>query len=486
MVAPTPPSASIGFRESETVEFKEAWSGKALKVLCAFANTKGGVLYVGVRDDGTVVGTAADDAHQLLVANHCDTRLRLTPTVEVEHCGGHAVLAVTVRPAARLTRLEGRYYKRVGTASIEMAEEEAAARLVAQAGRTWDALPADGTLEADIDSEAVRAFVRRAAGREHPRLPRGLLDTDPLDVILGNLDLLAEDGRPTHAAVLLFGRRPQRPVRAAVIRMAYFRSNDDFTAYPDCGGTVFEQIDVALRQIESANPATLSLGGLAPAEPAAAAGLEGMSRRERVPYPPLALREAVTNAVVHRDYLRAGAEVEIKMFADRLVITNPGGLLPGITLDALHRAPHRSERRNPLIAATLFTDYLVERYGTGTTRIIEACRTAGLPDPEFDADADAFGVTLRRAGSVAEQWARQALTSRQLAALEFLAAAGASGRLTNTEYQTRFGVSKATATRELNLLTRAGALRKVGTRGAGVHYLLTTRPSNPDRDASGG
>lgn len=467
---------AIGLAESDAVEFKEAWTDKALRDLCAFANTRGGTLYVGVRDDGAVVGTTADDAQQRLVANLCDTKLHLTPSVAVERHGDHIVLTVTVRPAARLVRLDGRYYRRVGTASVEMGEDETAARLVAQTGRTWDALPADATLEADIDAEAVRAFVRRAAGRANPRLPAGMRDTDPVDVILGNLDLLAPDGRPTNAAVLLFGRRPQRLVRAAVVRMAYFRSNDDFTAYPDCAGTLFEQIDAALRQIESANPPTLAVG-TTPSSPGGrdGASLKGAARRERAPYPVAALREAVTNAVVHRDYLRAGAEVEVKMFADRLVIANPGGLLPGVTLEALRRSPHRSERRNPLVAATLFTDYLVERYGTGTTRILEACRAAGLPEPVFEADASAFNVTLRRAVPAAERWAGVGLTARQLAALETLDGAGPGGRLTNAEYQRQFGVSRPTAKRELDALTRVGALSRVGTRGAGVHYVLVDR-----------
>lgn len=462
------------FGEGDAVEFKERWTDKALRDLCALANTRGGTLYVGVRDDGAVVGTAADDAQQRLVANLCDTKLRLTPEVAVERHAGRAVLAVTARPAARLVRLDGRYYKRVGTASVEMAEDEVAARLVAQAGRTWDALPADATVEADIDAEAARAFVRRAAGRANPRLPAGVRDTDPLDVLLGNLDLLAPDGRPTNAAVLLFGRRPQRHVRAAVVRMAYFRSNDDFTAYPDCAGTLFEQIDAALRQIESANPPALAVGAAT-----SSGGVDGAARRERAPYPAAALREAVTNAVVHRDYLRAGAEVEVKMFADRLVVSNPGGLLPGVTLDALRRSPHRSERRNPLVAATLFTDYLVERYGTGTTRIIEACRAAGLPEPEFESDAGAFSVTLRRVVPAAERWAGRGFTPRQLAALDFVAAAGPAGRLTNAEYQARFGASKPTATRELGALARAGALRKLGTRGTSAHYVLPDPPATP-------
>ncbi len=455
---------AIGVAEGDAVEFKEAWTDKALRDLCAFANTRGGTLYVGVRDDGTVTGTAADDAQQRLVANLCDTKLRLTPGVVVERHGDRAVLAVTVRPAARLVRLDGRYYRRVGTASVEMGEDETAARLVAQAGRTWDALAADASLEADVDPEAVRAFVRRAAGRANPRLPAGMRDTDPVDVILGNLDLLAPDGRPTNAAVLLFGRRPQRLVRAAVVRMAAFRSNDDFTAYPDAGGTVFEQIDTTLRQLEAAAPPVLAIGQGAGA------------RAERPPYPPAALREAVTNAVVHRDYLRPGADVEVKLFADRLVVANPGGLLLGITLASLREAPHRSERRNPLVAAALFMDYRVERYGTGTTRIIEACRAAGLPDPEFAADADAFNVTLRRAVPVAERWAAADFTPRQLTALDALHGGEGAGRLTNADYQEWFGVSKATATRELEALTRAGALRKIGTRGVGVHYVLQDVP----------
>lgn len=163
----------IEFAESDTVEFKESWNDRGLKDVCALANTRGGVLYVGVRDDGTLSGTAADDAQQLLIANHCDTKLRVTPTIGVEEHGGLRVLAVTVRHASRLVRYEGRYYKRVGTASVEMAEDEAAACLVAQAGQTWDALPSSATVAGDVDEEAVRAFVRRAQGASTRGCRRG-------------------------------------------------------------------------------------------------------------------------------------------------------------------------------------------------------------------------------------------------------------------------------------------------------------------------
>lgn len=185
--------------------------------------------------------------------------------------------------------------------------------------------------------------------------------------------------------------------------MAYFRTINDFTAYPDCTGTVFEQIEAALRQVESANPPTMSfrVSGRA----ASGVGVaERSMRTETMPYPVLALREAITNAVVHRDYMRPGAEVEVKMFADRLVVSNPGGLLPGVTIEALRQSPHRSERRNPLVAATLFADYWVERYGTGTTRMIELCRAAGLPEPEFMAEPGASPSCSARMPSHRRSW----------------------------------------------------------------------------------
>lgn len=439
----------VGLSESDVVEFKEQWTASALKELCAFANTKGGILYVGVQNDGSIVGTSADDAQQLLIASHCDTKLHITPVIEVERHAGRAVLAITVRPSAHLVRLDGRYYKRVGTASIEMAEDEMASRLVRQADRTWDEFAAPATLEKDIDEAAIRVFVRDAHGREHPRVPLSIQESDPIDVILRNLDLLTASSQPTYAAVLLFGRQPQQWIRSAMIRMAYFRSIDDFTAYPDCTGTLFEQLDRALRHIESANPPTFSFSQ------------DSIQRVERPQYPLVAIREALINALVHRDYMRRGSDIEVKMFPDRLVISNPGGLLRGMTLSELRQTPHRSERRNPLIASTCFLVYLVERYGTGTTRIVSECAKAGLPDPEFAADADTFTVTFWKAPVP--------LSDRQR---QVVAWVKKHERITNAEYQKQFTVSKATATRELEEMVRLKMLNKVGHRGRGVHYVL--------------
>src|SRR5690606_23754348 len=108
-------------------------------------------------------------------------------------------------------------------------------------------------------------------------------------------------------------------------------------------------------------------------------GIVERTRRQETPsYPARAAKEAMTNAVVHRDYARIGTEIRIRIHPERLVSMSPGALPLGVTTESLRRDPHRSERRNPLIAETCFIDYWVERYGTGTTRMIELCHAAGL------------------------------------------------------------------------------------------------------------
>jgi ATP-dependent DNA helicase RecG len=159
--------------------------------------------------------------------------------------------------------------------------------------------------------------------------------------------------------------------------------------------------------------------------------------------------------------MRGGSDIEVKMFPDRLVISNPGGLFPGMTLSELRQTPHRSERRNPLIASTCFLMYLVERYGTGTTRIVSECMAAGLPEPEFIADAYNFQITFWKSPVP--------LTDRQRQAVAWVKE---HSRITNAQYQKQFAVSRATATRELEELTQLKVLRKVGITGRGVYYVL--------------
>lgn len=147
---------------------------------------------------------------------------------------------------------------------------------------------------------------------------------------------------------------------------------------------------------------------------------------------------------------------------------NPGELPPGLT-PALLRKPHGPIPRNPLIAEPLFRVKYVEKAGSGTTDMIADCRDAGLPEPDFEQCDPHFVVTLWRDWLTAEVIATLNLNDRQQQVLVHLKTAG---RIGNTEYQTRLGVAKRTAHRDLKELVERGILEKIGTAGRGTAYVL--------------
>lgn len=207
-------------------------------------------------------------------------------------------------------------------------------------------------------------------------------DTSPQDV-LEHLHLLRQ-GLPTHAALLLFGIAPQRFLIASEIKCAHFHGTEvrkPIPSYQVYKGTVFELVDQAVDFVLS----KINL----------AVGTRAESTQAPVAYeiPPEVVREAIVNAVAHRDYTSSGS-VQVMLFSDRLEVWNPGTLPPSLTLAQL-RQPHGSVPGNPLLAEPLYLTKYIERMGTGTGDMIELCRKAGLPEPEFKL-TDGFVTTLRR------------------------------------------------------------------------------------------
>ncbi len=366
--------------------------------------------------------------------------------------------------------LRGKPWRRSGTSSYELPQEEWARFPLEPTGRSWDALPVDMSIQEAIDPARLHAFIRSAHAREHPRLSSGVRESDPVEVTLEKLGLLRE-GRPTNAALLLIGMDPQRLCPRARIRVFYFRDISDFDEYPECTGTIGEQIDAVMRTIAVANPARITF-------PASSAGedlVERTKRHESVAYPDLALREAITNALVHRDYTVVGSEVEVKIYSDRLVIQNPGRLMPGLTTDELRQDPHPSRRRNPLIAEIAGLDYWIERAGTDTTRMIKLCEDEGLPTPEFEDRSSGFTVTFYRDPWTWEILAGVGLKERQVKGVMHVKVHGEIGV---TGYQEVAQVSKSTAVRDLRDLEGRGILDKHGA-GPCTHYILGKVPKVP-------
>lgn len=232
----------------------------------------------------------------------------------------------------------------------------------------------------DLDSERMARFVRTARRARDLALPEGANPSQ----LLEHLKLL-NNGRPTNAAVLLFGKTPQRFLMSSEIKCAHFHGTEVYKPIPSYQvykGTAFELVDQALDFV---------LGKLA-----LSVGTRAKSVQAPVSYeiPMEVVKEAIVNAVAHRDYTSNGS-VQVMLFTDRLEVRNPGRLPPQLTLEKL-RGPHASIPGNPLLAESLYLAKYIERMGTGTLDMIRRCIAASLPEPEF-ADTGEFVTTVWRA-----------------------------------------------------------------------------------------
>ena len=294
---------------------------------------------------------------------------------------------------------------------------------------------------------------------ETARRERGfpLKSNTATQALLTHLNLL-DHGRPTNAAMLLFGANPQRFHRAAETKCIHCHGTQysrPFASLQVYGGDLFEQAnqarDFVLAKINRA------------------IGTRVTSNQAPATYelPPDAIGEAIVNAIAHRDY-HSNASVEVRLFADRLEVWNPGALPGTLTLEDL-RESHPSVPNNPLIAESLYLARYIEKAGSGTQRMIELCREARLPEPDFELRAASFVITLWRDWVTDEVLAQLSLNDRQR---QSVLIAKTSGRLGNVEYQKNFGVSKPTASRDLEDMVKKGVLEKIGTTGKGTYYIL--------------
>ena len=443
---------TIEHREDETHEFKERWTDESLKDLAAFANGRGGILFVGVRDDGVITGAPAHDAEIQRIANVITSRLGLTPSIRVTESNGHTVIAVEVEPNRGTVSYQGRYLRRVGSTNRDFTMEELARHLLERSGQTWDSLPSNWTPD-QVDPEALAYFARLA----RPRLPH--IDTANGEQLLRNLNLIKED-RLTNAGVLLFGLQPQQLFATAQLRIGLFRSAIHILDSHDFAGTLWQQLDGAMERFRQVLKVRFDIR-------VTELTVEGLQRQEVWEYPLEALREVVINALIHRDYT-IPADIQIRLYEDRLEAWNVGDLLPPLTPEQL-RGPHSSVLRNPLIAQAFYFAGMIERWGTGTTRVIALCREQDMPEPVFETGQGGMRVTFAKDPYTPERLRVMGLSERQIRAVLYV-----KGRkdMSNKEYQDLNGIAKSTATRDLDDLVRREILDRIGITGRGTRYRL--------------
>jgi len=237
----------------------------------------------------------------------------------------------------------------------------------------------EATLD-DLSVESLDWFLARARAERGYTLQPGT----PIASALAHLNLL-DGGAPSHAAVLLFGRQPQRFLLTSEIKCMHFHGNEvqkPIPSYQVYKGTVFALVDQALDFVMSKIDRRIGTRADGPAAPVV------------YELPREVIAEAIVNAVAHRDYA-SNASVQVMLFADRLEVWNPGELPPSLTLADLRR-PHASIPRNPLLAEPLFLAHYVEKAGSGILDMIARCRANGLPSPEFQQSGGQFVQIVSR------------------------------------------------------------------------------------------
>ena len=447
--------------ETAEVEFKESFDREAVETAGAFANTRGGTIYVGVSRKGAPLGievgpeTLSDWSNQVSQS----TDPRVIPDIETREVGGKMIATVVVRESPlKPVSVKGRCYRRVSTSNRVMTPAEISEMHLQSTGSSWDLQPAPGKTLHDIDPDKVRNYTRLANAAGRKRIP----EAESFERVLRKLELVKEH-RPTWAAVLLFGKRPQSPLMQAVVHCGLFKQESRVIDDRMIDGSLIDQVEEALKFIQKNTNVEFVITG----KPA---------RDEIWDYPLEALREALINAVCHRDYT-VPSNTDIRILDDRLEIWSPGGLPFGITLPELFK-PHKSVLRNRGIASMLYVIGWIEKWGSGIDKIRRLCRSEKKPEPEYEEQTQTLVARFRKDAFKDGYLRKLGLNERQTDAVRFIRE---HGGMSNREYQQRFGVSERTALRELAGMHEKGVLTRTGATGRGTRYALkTTKPAkNP-------
>lgn len=440
--------------------FPEAASLSELsETLAAMANMQGGKVLLGVSPrTGNIQGVKDVERVIDLVfqASLLVDPVLVLPVPVVQHLAGKQVVMVSIPDGLpNVYHLQGRYLARDGHHNVPFPARQLRELLVARGVLQFESrLAPDAGLD-DLDVDQIEAYLK-ALNRPDEDWKQTLL-------VRG---CLAKDGaglRPTYAALLLFGKHPQRWLPNATILAARFPGisfSDEFLRQ-DVSGTLPQQ----LRQAETFLQDNLR----------SVVRMVGLTHQDTPEYPYSAVRELLVNAVAHRDYNQQGDNIHLYLFSDRLEVHSPGELPGPVNLGNLLKARFS---RNAVIVQVLSDLGFVERLGYGLNRVVTAMRQNGLRAPHFEEVGGAFRVTLYgqpfQAQALPDLTPYQAmdLNSRQMQALDYLAQ---NPRITSSDYQELCPqVHSETLRRDFADLVKKGVLIKMGSKRA-TYYILRTR-----------
>jgi ATP-dependent DNA helicase RecG len=371
--------------ESATLEFKNSTASisTGMQTVCAFLNSeKGGTILFGVKDDGKIVGQEVSDKTKKEIAVELN---KIEPYAQIDVifvpvADRRQVIVIQALPGDKTPyTYDGRAFMRNQSTTMRMSHDVYTYLYNKSNPTLWESLTNNNCTIKDLDKTRIKEVLRVAAFEK--RLPEGAQSGNTTSV-LKKLGLIVDD-KLTNAAVILFCKDEYKQFMQSTLKLARFKgtTKSEFLNQKMIRANAFDLYDKAMDFL------TFSLPVAAKIEP-------GISARVETPAIPYnVLREALINALVHRDYSHPGTSIDVAMYDDRVTITNPGFLPQGVNIKQLSR-DHKSIQRNPLIAHVFYLCGKIEKWGRGTLDMIKDCKKAGNPLPKFEEIGGGFSVTL--------------------------------------------------------------------------------------------
>ena len=436
-------------KETHNMEWKESWHNEYHKWICGFANAQGGTLFVGKDDRGNVRHLV--NARKLLedIPNQVKDLMGLMVDVNLHTENGKDYLEIVVESFPFPISFRGKYYYRSGSTLQELKGYALTKFLLQRQGIKWDGVPMPNVTVNDLKNDTFD-FFRKKTTKSNRLEPEDIDGTN--QELLESLQLYLEDEKILkRAAILLFHHNPEKYVNGAIIKIGFFESDDELIYQDEVNGNLFEQAEKALDLLKTKYAQ-------------AAISYQNGSREEKFTLPEEAIREALYNAIAHKDY-SSGIPIQISVYPNKMVFWNEGQLPDNWTVERLTQK-HPSKPQNPNIANAFFRAGYIESWGRGTIKIILACKAHKIAPPIFSIIPPDFQVELIRYTEkdlrelgLKEEFCKIVLFLQEI------------GRISNSEVQDICNVSKATATRYLADLDKKW-IEKIGTTGVGTTYVL--------------
>lgn len=438
--------------EMQSIEWKTKWKDDYLEWICGFANAQGGKIYIGCSDDGEIVGLS--NTRKLLedIPNKIRNAMSIVVDVNLLVQDGKEYIEIVVPPYPVAISCKGIYYYRSGSTMQTLSGPELESFILRKRGASWDNMPLPGFTIDDIDDSLVEKFKKLAAKKG--RIDKSVLEESKADLM--EKLRLTNAGYYTNAAMLLFSNNPDKWQLGAYTKIGYFETDADLRYQDEIHGSLLEQIDKIME--------VLYLKFMK-----AKISYEGIQRIERYFVAEEALREALLNALCHKQY-ESCTPIQISVYDDRLYIANCGRLPENWTVDNL-MSKHASKPYNPSIANVYYLAGFIESWGRGIEKICQACDEDGSPRPEYTINPGDIMIKFTAPEDRIIRIGSQGVTAKVTAKVtvkvtdkeqEVLNLIREDPGYSMDEIAKRLSVSRKTVAARIKLLKEKGILERIG------------------------